>query len=372
MTHVSKRGQTYHFDHVLGGHRLRCSLGTHNPQAAARLATRVEFALADGPRSPVWAELKGSLPASSFDVLTSRVGVTIQPDLAEFETRFIAHLDRRVRLGELADRSRKLYETAARRFFLAMSRECVQKMDKITSGIVDDYCVERTEDIQANGGSGRGVILETTVLALIFDYAVQEGVIPVSPLKRRPRPAAPKEEVLPFSPEEVQKMDEVAKDWDDALLYGVFKHTGLRCSDVANLLWSAVDWPNRTLRWRTGKRGTKVDIPINREFFRLLEDSLVPGEKGRMFPDANTTRLYKHIRRIGEKAGIENVHPHRFRHTLACTMLAKGASLYDVAKILGDSHTTVEKNYAKWTPGQADRVRELLENNSSNSELLVA
>ena len=265
MNRISKRGHTYHFDRAVGGVRLRCSLGTHDPRSASRLATRVEFALADGPRSLVWSELKGSLPASSFDVLTSRAGVVIHPGLFEFEQRFLDHLNNRVRLGELAERSRKLYETAARRFFLAMQQGFVQKMDSITPRIVDDYCVWRTEDIQAKGGSGRGMILETTVLALIFQYAVQEGVIHTSPLKRRPRPAAPPEEIEPFTEDEMKALDAAEKPALERVVFAVFKHTGLRVSDVASLLWSAFDFKDCTLRWRTAKRGKVVEIPLGQE-----------------------------------------------------------------------------------------------------------
>ena len=360
MTHLSKRGHTYHFDRAVGGVRLRCSLGTHDPRSASRLATRVEFALADGPRSLVWSELKGSLPASSFDVLTSRAGVVIHPGLFEFEQRFLDHLNNRVRLGELAERSRKLYETAARRFFLAMQQGFVQKMDSITPRIVDDYCVWRTEDIQAKGGSGRGMILETTVLALIFQYAVQEGVIHTSPLKRRPRPAAPPEEIEPFTEDEMKALDAAEKPALERVVFAVFKHTGLRVSDVASLLWSAFDFKDCTLRWRTAKRGKVVEIPLGQEFRSVLCPWQIPDEP-RLFPGMTEAKLYKMVRKWGEQAGVENSHPHRFRHSFACRLLSRGASLFDVARLLGDTHQVVDKHYGKWTDGQSERIRAMME-----------
>ena len=43
---------------------------------------------------------------------------------------------------------------------------------------------------------------------------------------------------------------------------------------------------------------------------------------------------------------MANSHPHRFRDTLAVDMLLRGASPYDVTKMLGDTIETVEKHYA--------------------------
>ncbi len=65
---------------------------------------------------------------------------------------------------------------------------------------------------------------------------------------------------------------------------------------------------------------------------------------------------------LGKRAGVPNAHPHRFRDTLAVDMPEKGASPYDVAKLLGDTIETVEKHYAPFTKELRDRVRRIMEN----------
>jgi len=54
--------------------------------------------------------------------------------------------------------------------------------------------------------------------------------------------------------------------------------------------------------------------------------------------------------------------PHRFRDTLAVDMLARGATPYDVAKLLGDTIATVEKHYAPFVKELRERTRRLMEN----------
>jgi hypothetical protein len=49
-------------------------------------------------------------------------------------------------------------------------------------------------------------------------------------------------------------------------------------------------------------------------------------------------RLYQRMLALGKRAGVNNAHPHRFRDTLAVDLLSRGASPYDVAKMLGDTN----------------------------------
>jgi hypothetical protein len=50
-------------------------------------------------------------------------------------------------------------------------------------------------------------------------------------------------------------------------------------------------------------------------------------------------------------------------------MLVRGASPYDVAKILGDTIETVEKHYTPFVKELRDRVRNILENGVGLEEL---
>ena len=49
----------------------------------------------------------------------------------------------------------------------------------------------------------------------------------------------------------------------------------------------------------------------------------------------NRDCLAQHLRKIGKRAGVENVHPHRFRRTGATFALRRGMPIEQVSKILG-------------------------------------
>ena len=96
-----------------------------------------------------------------------------------------------------------------------------------------------------------------------------------------------------------------------------------------------------------------------------------PGMEERVLLNPNTgkpytrPRLYERMLALGRRAGVLDAHPHRYRDTFAVDsvdMLARGASPYDVAKLLGDTIETVEKHYTPFVRELRERVRRLMEN----------
>lgn len=344
---------------------MRGSLGTSDPKAAKRLASRVGFAVADGPASDTWPTLRLVLPPASYRTLASGMSVVASPDLIEFEIQFKEQLDRREKLNEIAASTHSLYEAAADSFFCWLAEQGVRKMESVTATLVEKYQVWRKAALsdKPQSKNGAGLRTDNTVLATIFELAMAERLIPKSPFKGRFRCYGDPRGAEPFTPEEMARL-EAATTEADRLLFLVFKWTGLRGSDVADLRWDALDLQAGTLRWETRKRGVWVTIPLADQLKRMLEaveDWRRPRARDKIFPGATRTKLYSIIRKLGDRAGVTKCNPHRFRDTLSVTILEKGGTIYDVAKILGDAVTTVEKHYAPFTDRLQERVRKILD-----------
>ena len=73
-----------------------------------------------------------------------------------------------------------------------------------------------------------------------------------------------------------------------------------------------------------------------------IEPALFIGQrKNRITPHGVRAML----KVIEEKSGVENVHPHRFRRTLATNLISRGMPLQDVAAILGHDKLDTTMRY---------------------------
>jgi integrase len=64
--------------------------------------------------------------------------------------------------------------------------------------------------------------------------------------------------------------------------------------------------------------------------------------------------------RVFELAEVKDGHSHRFRDTCAVELLLAGASVEDVASILGNTPHVVVKHYAPWVRERQERLEKLV------------
>ena len=65
--------------------------------------------------------------------------------------------------------------------------------------------------------------------------------------------------------------------------------------------------------------------------------------------------------KIKKLSGVADFHSHRFRHTLAVSILASGGTIEDVARILGNTPAVAYKHYSPWCRQIEQRIDGLME-----------
>lgn len=138
-------------------------------------------------------------------------------------------------------------------------------------------------------------------------------------------------------------------EWFVKLLY----HSGARRGSIETLTRSQVQWhANRIILKPAAKKSTtkrQPIIPILKAMVEPLRALCDASERERLFERAI---FYRPYRKMMVSLGMANrAHPHCMRHTRATHLLQSGKSIYDVARLLGDTIGTVERVYGHHSAG---------------------
>ena len=131
--------------------------------------------------------------------------------------------------------------------------------------------------------------------------------------------------------------------------------TGARRGELLGLKWSDIDFSQRLARLHTSKNGKPrllpLTVPVINELtkFREIGNGLIfKNTVVKQNPDdiEKPFEIRKSYKKALEDAGIENCRFHDLRHTAASNLAKNGASLLEIAEVLGHSNTTITKRYA--------------------------
>lgn len=151
-----------------------------------------------------------------------------------------------------------------------------------------------------------------------------------------------------FSAWDMEQIKRACPTLRDRALVEFLYSTGCRVSEVVHLDRSDINFDNKSaIVFGKGSKERMVflsDVAIGylREYLISRIDNgpwLFAGLKS-PYNRLSKNGIEARLRHIGKLAGVEDVHPHRYRRTLATDMIRRGADIQDVATILG--HTRLD------------------------------
>lgn len=144
---------------------------------------------------------------------------------------------------------------------------------------------------------------------------------------------------------------------DKALLI-VLLDTGIRVGEAERLNISNLDFDNAEITivpYGSSRRKTKSRIiPLGKSARRVLWGYIASrkniGPDDPVFETRQGYRMNKQamlqlVRKLGEKAGVENCHPNRLRHTFAIEYLRNDGDIFTLQAILGHSSLDMVRHY---------------------------
>jgi len=184
-----------------------------------------------------------------------------------------------------------------------------------------------------------------------FDWMIREELITRNPMLRVMPFKKANIMRFPFSDIELRKMDEATRDPREKAVIAFLRATGCRIHEVVAVNREDIDW--KTGRLKVFGKGSKermvyiddVNAMLIRRYLDERTDSLPALFVGKGSERLTAGWLRAICKEVGARAGVEGVHPHRFRRTLATNLLKAGMPLERVQKILGHAKITTTQTY---------------------------
>jgi len=179
--------------------------------------------------------------------------------------------------------------------------------------------------------------------------------IDANPMHKVKKPRLPQERVRFLNHEERECLLRACRDSPCPYLYPVVVialSTGARYSEVMHLRWKDVDLERGIARLEHTKNRDRRALPLTHhalEVVRELRDQHKRTDTDLLFPRADgqaPIELRKHWNRALQEAGIEDFRFHDLRHTAASYLAMNGATLAEIADVLGHRTLQMVKRYA--------------------------
>lgn len=206
-------------------------------------------------------------------------------------------------------------------------------------------------------------------LSHVFTIAVNEWEwADVNPVKRVKRHTEPRGRTRFLEKGELetllracQKMDEEDKVGDHLLCPAVLLavSTGARQMEILRLRWPEVDLDGELIRLTDTKNNESRAVPLKGRALEMVKEmsGLRRIHDDRVFP-VPPTRIVNRFQKALKVAKIDDFRWHDLRHTAASHLVMSGASLAEVAEVLGHKTLAMVQRYAHFSAGHTSKVVE--------------
>lgn len=225
-----------------------------------------------------------------------------------------------------------------------------------------DYYSMITEDLRSflSNYKEKNDVSKTTIdnvrriISSFFSWLENEDYVSKSPCKRIHKVKTGKVVKEVYSDETIELIKQSINNKRDIAIIEILISTGIRVGELVRLNIKDIDFENKecvVLGKGNKQRKVYFDAKTKIHLQQYIESRKDSNEA--LF--VSLLKPYKRLeisgveimlRKIGKKIGIEKVHPHKFRRTLATKAIDKGMPIEQVQHLLGHSKIDTTLEYA--------------------------
>ncbi len=195
------------------------------------------------------------------------------------------------------------------------------------------------------------------LLSRMFSVAVKEWFwMEHNPCQRVTRPKEPRGRVRFLDQEERRRLQEACQASYEPRLYPLVLlaiSTGARQAELMGLLWTDLDLESGLATFQRTKNDERRSVPVTGPVLELLRERSRNQPAGSDFVFANNRGRARFPREAWDEARkaaeIRDFTFHDLRHTAASYLAMSGATLAEIAEILGHKTLAMVKRYAHLT-----------------------
>jgi integrase len=191
-------------------------------------------------------------------------------------------------------------------------------------------------------------------LSSVFEYGREHYDLPGNPCREIKALPVPHGRIRWLDSDEKTALLKACKasDWDKLyLLVTMAITTGARLGELMRVKWADIDFTSRRAYVFQTKNGEPRVLPLTNTIINQLQALTHPIKSQTLiFPSKRKPgkpfEFRKHWIKAVEKAGITNFRFHDLRHTCASYLAQNGATILQIAEVLGHKQLEVTKRYA--------------------------
>lgn len=235
-------------------------------------------------------------------------------------------------------------------------------IEKLLDEIDDPIRKVTTDDIRDYLANYQGLndCSKTTIdnirrnISSFFTWLEEEDYIIKSPMRRIHKIKTTKTVKEIISDEEIEKMRDRCSSLRDLAIIDLLYSTGIRIGELVRLNIDDIDFEEREcIVFGKGDKERRVYFDAKTKIHLMGYINSRSDANPALFVtlDAPYDRLQIsgveiRLRRLGRELGINKVHPHKFRRTMATRAIDKGMPIEQVQKLLGHSQIDTTMHYA--------------------------
>jgi len=241
-------------------------------------------------------------------------------------------------------------------------------LSDVTASLIVEYRDKLLIDKKASYSTSNRYL---AALSHAFTKATKEwGWLEYNPVMKIERLKEPRGRVRFLSDSEREKLLKACKENSNPYLYMVVVlalSTGARKMEIMNLKWSDLDFQRSVITLYETKNGEIRLLPLSGLALTLIQQhskNRNPNAKF-LFPSHNNKKpmdLHSPWTKALEEAEIEDFRFHDLRHSAASYLAMNGASLAEIAEVLGHKTLQMVKRYSHLSEAHTASVVEKMNN----------